>query len=142
MEANYFAILRYLPYIEMNHTWLYTCPPLQTPVPPSSTFHPSGLNRSTGFEGSFSCIELGLVIYFTRGNIHVPMQLSQIIPPYFCPQIPKVCSLHLCYFFVSPIESLLPSLYIPYICINILYQCFSFWLYFTLYNGLQFHSPN
>ena len=28
-----------------------------------------------------SCIELGLVIYFTYGNIHVSMLFSQIIPP-------------------------------------------------------------
>ena len=40
-------------------------------------------------------------------------------------------------FAVSHIGSLLPSFWIPYICINILYWCFSFWL--TL---LQFHPPH
>ena len=53
-----------------------------TPVrlPPSPP-HPSGLSQCTGFEGPVSHIELGLVIYFTYGNIHVSMLFSQIIPP-------------------------------------------------------------
>ena len=38
------------------------------------------------------CIELGLIIYFTYGNIHVSMLFSQIIPP---SQSPEVCSLSL-----------------------------------------------
>ena len=41
---------------------------------------PSGLSQSTGFECPVSCIEPGLVIYFTYGNIRVSMLFSQIIP--------------------------------------------------------------
>ena len=66
-------------------TWIshgYTCVPLYwAPVPPPSPSHPSGVSQSTSFECPASCFELGLVIYFTYGNIHVSMLFSQIIPP-------------------------------------------------------------
>ena len=51
------------------------------PLPPPSPSHPSGLSQCTGFECHVSCIKLGLVIYFTYGNIHVSMVFSQIILP-------------------------------------------------------------
>ena len=51
--------------------------PLPATLSPS---HPSGLSQCTSFECPVSCIELGLVIYFTYGNIHVSMLFSQIIP--------------------------------------------------------------
>ena len=82
METNYFTILWwFLPYIDMNQPWVYMCPPSQTPHPLSYSSHSSGLFRCTSFECPVSCIELGLVIYFTYGNIHVSMLVSQIIPP-------------------------------------------------------------
>ena len=45
-------------------------------------------------------------------------------------------------FAVSYIGLSLPSFWIPYICVNILYRCFSFWLNFTLCSRLQFHPPH
>ena len=39
-----------------------------------------GCPSSTGFECPVSCKELGLVIYFTYGNMHVSLLFSQIIP--------------------------------------------------------------
>ena len=58
-----------------------TCvPSSQTPLPPSSPFHPSGLSQWNCFECPVSCIRLGLVIYFIYGNIHVSMLFSQILP--------------------------------------------------------------
>ena len=45
-------------------------------------------------------------------------------------------------FAVSYIGLSLPSFWIPYICVNILYWCFSFWLNFTLCSRLQFHPPH
>jgi len=65
----------------MNQPWIYMCPPSGTPLPPPSPSHSSGLSQCTGFECPVLCIELGLVIYFTYGNIHVSMPFSQIIPP-------------------------------------------------------------
>ena len=82
LEDKYFTILWwFLPYIDMNQPQVYMCPPSQTPLPPPFPSHPSGLSQCTGFECPVSCIELGLVIYFTYDNIHVSMLFSQIIPP-------------------------------------------------------------
>ena len=49
-------------------------PPTTLPMPSSR------LSQCTGFECPISCIELGLVLYFTYGNIHVSVLFSQIIP--------------------------------------------------------------
>ena len=68
-------------FIDMNQPQVYMCPPSRTPLPPPSPSHPSGLSQCTSIECPVSCIELGLVICFTYGNIHVSMLLSQIIPP-------------------------------------------------------------
>ena len=62
---------------DMNQPWVYMCPPSRTTPSPS---HPSGLSQCTSFECPVSCIELGLVIPFTYGNIHVSMLFSQILP--------------------------------------------------------------
>ena len=55
--------------------------PIQNPLPPPSPPHPSGSSQCTGFECPVSCIELGLVICFTYGNIQVSMLFCQIVPP-------------------------------------------------------------
>ena len=83
LEANYFTILWwwFLSYNDMSQPWVYMCPPSWTPLPPPSPSHPSGLSQCTSFECPVSCIELGLVIYFTYDNIHVSMLFSQIISP-------------------------------------------------------------
>ena len=86
MESNYFTILQwFLPYIDMNQPWVYMCSPSWTPLPPPSPSHPSGSSQCTSPEHPVSCIEPGLVIYFTYGNIHVSVLFSQIIPPFPSP---------------------------------------------------------
>ena len=86
MEANYFTILWwFLPYIDMNQTRVYMCPPSWTPLPPPSPSHPSGSSLCTSPEHPVSCIEAGLAICFTYDNIHVSMLFSQIIPPSLSP---------------------------------------------------------
>ena len=71
------------------------CPPMVKHPLTSLPIHPSVLSQCTGFECPVSCIEFGMAIYFTCGNIHVTMLFSQIIHPCLLPQSPKVCSLHL-----------------------------------------------
>ena len=67
-------------------TWIrrvYMCPPSRT-LPPTSlsiSSHPSGSSQYTGFACPVSCIEPGLAMYFTYGNIHVSVLFFQIIPP-------------------------------------------------------------
>ena len=56
---------------------LHTESPLLTPSPS----HLSGSSQCTSPERPVSCIEPGLEIYFTDGNIHVSVLFSQIIPP-------------------------------------------------------------
>ena len=105
-----------------------TCSPSWTIFPHLSPSHPSGSFQYTSPEHSVSCIRTGLVICFTYDNIHVSMLFSQIIPPLPSPRVEKSV-LHICVSFaISHIGSLLPPFYIPYICVNILYWCFSFWL--------------
>ena len=78
----YFTILWwFLPYIDMNPPWVYTCSPSWTPLPSPSPSHPSGSSQCTSPEHPVSCIEPGLVIRFTYDNIHVTMPFSHIIPP-------------------------------------------------------------
>ena len=54
--------------------------PSWTPLLPPSPSHLSGSSQCTSPERPVSCIEPGLAICFTYGNIHVSMLFSQIIP--------------------------------------------------------------
>ena len=65
----------------MNQPQVCMCSPVLNCPPLPSPSHPSGLSQCTDFECPASCIELGLVIYFIYGNIHVSMLFFQIIPP-------------------------------------------------------------
>ena len=80
MEANYFTILQwFLPYIDMNQLWHVS--PILNPPPTSLPIPSLRVVPVHQLECPVSCIELGLVIYFTYDNIHVSMLFSQIIPP-------------------------------------------------------------
>ena len=81
MEGNYSTILWwFFPYIHMNQPWVHMCPPSWTPLPPPSPSHPSGSSQCSGPEHPVSCIEPGLAIYFTYGNIHVSVLFSHPTP--------------------------------------------------------------
>ena len=56
---------------------------------PPPTSLPSGSSHCIIPEHPVSCIELGLAICFTYGNIHVSMLFSQIIPPSPSPTVSK-----------------------------------------------------
>ena len=58
-----------------------TCVPHPETLPPSCPSHLLGSSQCTSPEYPVSCMEPGVVIYFTYGNIHVSMLVSQIIPP-------------------------------------------------------------
>ena len=65
-------------------TWIShgcTCVPILNPPPTSLPIPSLRLSQCTSFECPVTGIECGLVIYFTYGNLHVPMLFSQIIPP-------------------------------------------------------------
>ena len=131
-----------LQYIDMNQPWVYMCSPSWAPLQPPSASHPSGSSQCTSPEHPVSCIEPEPVIRFTYDNIHVSMLPSQIIHPCLLPQSPKDCSLHLCLFSCLAYRVIITIFLNSIYCISILYWCFSFPTYFTLYNRLQFHPPH
>ena len=55
--------------------------PILNPGPTSLPSHLSGSSQCTSPEHPVSCIEPGLTICFTYGNIHVSVLFFQIIPP-------------------------------------------------------------
>ena len=103
--------------------------PILNPFPLPSPSHPSGSPQCTSPEHPVPCIEPGLVIHFTYNNIHVSMYSIKLSHPRPLPQSPKDCSVHLCLFccfnYRVIITNFLNSIYI---CVSILYWCFSFWL--------------
>ena len=99
----------------------HTEPPSHIPPHPIPQGHPSA-------PVSVSCIETGLVIYFTYGNIHVSMLFSQIIPPSPSLRVQNTVFYICVSFAVLHKGPSLPSFKVPYICVNTLYWCFSFWL--------------
>ena len=52
--------------------------PSQTPLPPPSPSHPSGSSQCTSPERPVSCIEPGLAICLTYGNIHVAVLFQKL----------------------------------------------------------------
>ena len=105
--------------IDMNQPWVYMCSPS----------HPSGSSQCTSPEHSVSCIEPALVICFTYENIHVSMWFTQIIHPHLLPQRLKDYSIHLFLFCCLTYRVIVTIFINPiYICVSILYGCFSFWL--------------
>ena len=141
MEDNYFTILWwFLPDSNMNQPLGYLCT-TQTPLPPPSPPHPSGLSQST-FGCPASCINLAPLIYFTHGNVPVSVLSSQITPPCLLPLSPKVCSSHLC------LPSCPACRLVVTIFLNSTNMCYYtvpvslFLAYFSLYNRLQVHPPH
>ena len=104
-------------------------PPSRTTLPPPSPLRPSGLSQSTSFHCFALCIKLALLIYFTYGKEHVSVLFYPISSyPHLLPHSSKVCSFYLCLFCCLAYTVIVTSFLNSYICINILYWCFSFWL--------------
>ena len=58
------------------------------------------------------------------------------------PQSPKDCSVHLCLFCCLTYRVIVTVFLIPYICVSILYWCFSFWFISLCKIGSKFHPPH
>ena len=114
--------------------------PILNRPPTAFPSHPSGLSQCTGFECPVSYIELGLVIYFTYGNIHVSCYSLKSSHPHLLPHNPKVCSLYLC-LLLSRIQA--HHCHLSKFHIYALIYCIGVFLSnFTLYNRFQFHPPH
>ena len=121
---------------------VHVSPTLNTPSHLSPHHHPSGLSQFTSFECPVSCTELGLVICFTYGKYLFQCYSLKSSHSCLLPQSPKVCSLYL-YLFCCLAYRVIITIFLNsiYICVNILYWYFSFWLT-SLYNRLQFHPSH
>ena len=117
-----------LPYINMNPPQVYTCSPSWTHLPLPFPYHPSGSSQCTSLEHPVSCIKPGLAIRFTYDIICFNAILLNHPTLAFSHRVQKTV-LYICVSFAVLLTGLsLPSFYIPYICVSILYWCFSFWL--------------
>ena len=134
-------IVLVLPYSDLKLPWVYMCSPSWIPLPPPSPSHPSGSFQCTSPKHPVSCIEPGLAICFTYGNLHVSMPFSHINPPSPSPTE----SNRLFYTSVSLLLSHIQGyhyhlskfhIYALVYCIGVFFLA-----YFTLYNRLQFHPP-
>ena len=98
------------------------------PFPPPSPSHPSGSSQCTSPEHPVSFIKPGLAIYFTYDNILVSMLFSKHPTLAFSHRVQKfvlyIC-VSCCLTYRVIVTIFVNSIYI---CLNILYWCFSFWL--------------
>ena len=107
-----------------------TCVPILHPLPPPSPSHPPGCPSAPALSALFHASN------FDWSSIsHTVIHMFQCYSlksshPHLLPQSPKVCSLYLCLFLLSPVQGCLYHLanFHTYSLINILYWCFSFWL--------------
>ena len=88
-------LLWFLPYIDMNQPWIYTCSPSRSPLPLPSPSHPFGSSQCTSPEHLSHASNLDwrfisqLIIYMFQCH---SLRTS---PPRLLRQSPKVCSIHL-----------------------------------------------
>ena len=77
----YFLLLLYF-YFTILYWFCHTSTCIhQTPLPPPSSYHPSGSSQCTSPKHPASCIEPGLATRLIHDITHVSMPFSQIIQP-------------------------------------------------------------
>ena len=112
----------------MNQPWVYMCPhpepPSHLPPHPIPQGHPSSPVLSALLHASnLDWRSLShMIIYMFQ--CHSPKS-SHPLP---LPQSPEDCSIHLCLFCCLAYRVIITIFQVPYMCISILYWCFSFWL--------------
>ena len=110
----------------MNQPWIYMRSPSWSPPPTSICIPSLWVIPVHQARALVSCIQPGLAICFTLDNIHVSMLFSQIISPSPSPIESKSLFYTSVSLSVLHIGLSLPSFWIPYICVSILYWCLSF----------------
>ena len=118
-----------LPYIDMNQPCVYMCSPSWTP----SHLPPHPIPQGHPSAPALSALSHALNLDW-RSISHMAIYIFQCYSlksshPHFLLQSPKVCSLHLC-LFCSLAYRVIVTIFLNfiYICISVLYWCFSFWL--------------
>ena len=128
----------FLPYIHMNQLWVYMCSPSRPSFPPPAPSHlwvipvhqpwPLCLMHGTWTGNLFH------IWWYTRFNALLSNHPTLVFSHRVQQSVLYICVS----FSVSHIGSLLRSFYVPYICVNILYWCFSFWLTLLCIIGSSF----
>ena len=124
-----YNIVLVLPNIEMNPPQVYTCSPSWTLLPLPSPYHPSGLSQCTSPKHPVSYIQPGLTTRFIYDIIYIfQCHSPKSSHPLPLPQSPKDCSVHQC-LFCCLVYRVIVTIFLNsiYICVSILYWCFSFW---------------
>ena len=125
----------------MNQPWVYMCPhpELLPPQPPSPSIpqgHPSVPALSTLSHAlNLDCRSISHMVIYVFQCYSLKSSHSCLLPE------SKSLFFISVSFAVLDIGSLLPSFWIPYICVNILYWCFSFWLTSLCIVGSRFIHP-
>ena len=97
--------------------------PILTPLPPPSPSYPSGLSQYTSPEHPVLWRSISYMIIYMFQCYSLKSSQLRLLP-----QSPKSVLYIYVSFAALHIESSLPSFKIPYICVNVFYWCFSFWL--------------
>ena len=137
-----YNIVVVLPYINMNQPWVYMCPTIlnhpPTSLPTQSLWVVPEQQLWVPCFMHWTCIgHLFYIWQYTCFNA-----ILSYCPTLSFSHIVQKSVLYICVFFaVLHVGPLLPSFQIPYIFINILYWCFSFWLT-SLCIMAQFNPPH
>ena len=110
---------------------IHMSPPSWTSLLLPSPFHPSRLSKNTSFGFPESYSKFPLAIYFTNDKVYVSMLFSQTLfsSTLSFPHYVQKSVLYVCVSFAAlQVGSSVLYSQIPYICINIRYLSFSFWL--------------
>ena len=140
---------------------IHTSPPSWASLPPPTPSHPSRLSQSPGCSLHHTANSPWLCIFTSvssvvsdslwphglqharlpYGNVYVSMPLSPFIPPSPSPAVSVSLFSMSASFLPLQIGSSGSFFYILYICVNIWYLFFSFWL-ISFWNRLSIHPPH
>ena len=112
----------------MDQPWIYMCSPSRSPLPHPSRSHPSGSSQYTRSEHLSHASILGwcsvspLIVYLFQCY---SLRTSH---PSLLPESKSLSCTSVSLFSVLHIGLSLPSFYVAYTCVSILYCCLTFWL--------------
>ena len=120
-----------MPYIDMNQPWKYMCPPSWTP--PHSHLSPHPIPQGHPSAPALSTLPHASNLDW-RSVSHMIIYMFQCYSlrsshTRLLPQSPMDCSIHLC-LFCCLVYRVIITIFLNsiYMCVSILYWCFSLWL--------------
>ena len=134
----YSIILISVTYQHESAIGIHMSPPSWISLPNPTPLDPSKLSQNTGFELPVLYSKRPLAVCFTYDNVYVSVTLWILLSLSF----PHCVHKSALYVSISTaalqIDSSVPSFQIPYVCVNIWYLLFSFWLASLSITGSRF----